>query len=84
MGTNTGNILPDLEYPLAFVESMGRMLETKPDRPPFKYVHLSGKFVRQNQEEQLCFLEEARKMKVCIVQPIKPFPCLTFLGPARD
>ncbi|KAI1648771.1 uncharacterized protein F4817DRAFT_54179 [Daldinia loculata] len=63
MGTNTGNILPDLEYPLAFVESMGRMLETKPDRPPFKYVHLSGKFVRQNQEEQLCFLEEARKMK---------------------
>ncbi|KAI0845877.1 hypothetical protein F5Y00DRAFT_161723 [Daldinia vernicosa] len=63
MGTNTGNILPDLEYPLAFVESMGRVLETKPDRPPFKYVHLSGKFVRQNQEERLCFLEEARKMK---------------------
>ncbi|KAI0112958.1 hypothetical protein F4814DRAFT_329640 [Daldinia grandis] len=63
MGTNTGNILPDLEYPLAFVESMGRVLEAKPSRPPFKYVHLSGKFVRQNQEEKLCFLEKARKMK---------------------
>ncbi|KAI1803736.1 hypothetical protein F4811DRAFT_315927 [Daldinia bambusicola] len=63
MGTNTGSILADLEYPLAFIESMGRVLETKPNRPPFKYVHLSGKFVRQDQEEKLYFLEEARKMK---------------------
>ncbi|OTB12767.1 hypothetical protein K445DRAFT_304776 [Daldinia sp. EC12] len=63
MGTNTGDILADLEYPLAFIESMGRVLETLSSRPPFKYVHLSGKFVRQNQEEKLCFLEEARKMK---------------------
>ncbi|KAI1472389.1 uncharacterized protein F4812DRAFT_408725 [Daldinia caldariorum] len=63
MGTNTGDIRADLEYPLAFIESMGQVLETKSDRPPFKHVHLSGKFVRQDQEEKLCFLEEARKMK---------------------
>ncbi|KAI8966429.1 hypothetical protein F5Y11DRAFT_343490 [Daldinia sp. FL1419] len=63
MGTNTGNVQADLEYPLAFIESMGRVLEAKPRGTPFKYVHLSGMFVRQNQEERLCFLEENRKMK---------------------
>lgn len=64
MGTNTGNRAADLEYPLAFLESMATALQTQPSRPRFKYVHLSGKFVRQNQEERLWFLEEARKIKV--------------------
>lgn len=64
MGTNTGSLTADLEYPLAFLESMARVLETKPSRPRFRYVHLSGKFVGQNQEEKLWFLEKPRKIKV--------------------
>ncbi|KAK1764156.1 hypothetical protein QBC33DRAFT_548236 [Phialemonium atrogriseum] len=42
---------------------MARVLETKPSRPGFRYVHLSGKFVRQNQEEKLWFLDKPRKIK---------------------
>ena len=53
-----------MEYPLAFVESMGVMLEANGSRPPFRFVLLGGKFVRQNQEQKLWFMEEARKMKV--------------------
>lgn len=64
MGTNSGSITADLEYPLAFAEGMAKVLEKQPSRPRFRYVHLSGKFVRQNQEEPLWFLEEARKIKV--------------------
>lgn len=64
MGTYTGSVTVDLEYPVAFLESMARVLETKHSRPRFRYVHLSGKFVRQNQEEKLWFLEKPRKIKV--------------------
>ena len=69
MGTNTGSMAADLEYPLIFLESMGRILEGghegKGSRTQqFRYVHLSGKFVRQDQEEKLWFLESPRKIKV--------------------
>ncbi|KAJ9144496.1 putative Nucleoside-diphosphate-sugar epimerase [Pleurostoma richardsiae] len=63
MGTYTGSLTADLEYPLAFSESMARVLETKPSRSQFRYVHLSGKFVRQNQEAKLWFFEKPRKIK---------------------
>ncbi|KAI1344453.1 hypothetical protein F5Y15DRAFT_112338 [Xylariaceae sp. FL0016] len=63
MGTNTGDRNADLEYPLAFMTNMGRVLETRPSRTRFRYVHLSGKFVRQDQEKKLWLLESARKMK---------------------
>ncbi|KAF7558431.1 hypothetical protein G7046_g5728 [Stylonectria norvegica] len=63
MGSYDGSIAPDLEYPLAFVESMGQVLEAGQSRAPFRCVHLSGKFVRQNQEQKLWFLEKARKIK---------------------
>ena len=67
MGTNTGNVLADLEYPLIFITSMAKVLESQSDpsrRQRFRYVHLSGKFVRQDQDTPLYFLEVPRKMKV--------------------
>lgn len=64
MGTYKGSMAVDVEYPVAFMESMGRVLETKPSRPPFRYVQLSGKFVRQNQERKLWLMETPRKIKV--------------------
>ncbi|KAI1505757.1 hypothetical protein F5X99DRAFT_415816 [Biscogniauxia marginata] len=63
MGSYPGSLSADLQYPLAFLESMARVLETNPGRPRFRYVHLSGKFVRQNQEEKLWFLDKPRKIK---------------------
>lgn len=65
MGTNHGSITADLEYPMTFIESMNRVVATQLDKPPFRYVHLSGKFVRQDQEKKLWLLETPRKMKVC-------------------
>jgi hypothetical protein len=78
MGTYTGSVTADLEYPLAFLESMGRALQTKSStsRSRFRYVHLSGKFVRQDQEKKLLFLEKPRKIKVWF-RSIVDFPVLT-------
>jgi hypothetical protein len=64
MGTYTGMVTADLEYPMAFIEAMGRVLEAKPPRSKFKFVQLGGKFVRPNQDEKLWFLEKPRKIKV--------------------
>ncbi|KAH7143536.1 hypothetical protein EDB81DRAFT_842792 [Dactylonectria macrodidyma] len=63
MGSYNGSITADLEYPLAFLEAMAPVLKTQPNRPLFRCVHLSGKFVRQDQEQKLWFMEKPRKMK---------------------
>ncbi|KAI2615198.1 hypothetical protein GGR54DRAFT_301675 [Hypoxylon sp. NC1633] len=63
MGSYDGNVAADLEYPLAFLDDMARVLETKPGRTQFRYVHLSGKFVRRDQERKLWLLERPRKIK---------------------
>jgi hypothetical protein len=64
MGTYKGSLTADLEYPVTFIESMGRVLETKHSGAPFRFVNLGGKFVRQDQEKRLWFLEKPRKIKV--------------------
>ena len=64
MGSYNGSIAADLDYPMAFLEAMAPVLKTNSPTTPFRYVHLSGKFVRQNQEEKLWFLEQPRKIKV--------------------
>ena len=66
MGSYNGSVEADLEYPLTFMNSMARVLEeTRPkDRPPFRYVQLSGMFVRQDQDAQLWVNEKTRKLKV--------------------
>ncbi|KAI3325811.1 hypothetical protein HD806DRAFT_553083 [Xylariaceae sp. AK1471] len=63
MGSYTGNRAADVEYPVAFLESMARVLETRPARPRIKFVHLSGKFTRQDQEKKLWFMDYARKIR---------------------
>ncbi|KAI1347254.1 hypothetical protein F5Y01DRAFT_318901 [Xylaria sp. FL0043] len=63
IGSYNGSRTADLEYPMAFLESMTRILETRPARPRFKYVHLGGMFTSHDQEKKLCFLEYARKIR---------------------
>ncbi|KPM39541.1 hypothetical protein AK830_g7019 [Neonectria ditissima] len=63
MGSYGGNREADLDYPMTFLESMAPVLESRPSRPRFRCVHLSGKWVRQNQEEKLRWGEVPRKMK---------------------
>ncbi|KAK7424528.1 hypothetical protein QQX98_000493 [Neonectria punicea] len=63
MGSYNGNREADLDYPMAFLESMAPVLESRPSRPRFRCVHLSGKFVRQDQEKKLLFMEGPRKIK---------------------
>ncbi|KAI0103287.1 hypothetical protein GGR51DRAFT_573239 [Nemania sp. FL0031] len=63
MGSYKGSRAVDLEYPLAFMTAMARVLETQPTRPQFRYVHLGGMFTRQDQERKLWFLEYPRKIR---------------------
>ncbi|KAI1109953.1 hypothetical protein F5Y14DRAFT_430717 [Nemania sp. NC0429] len=63
MGSYKGSREADLEYPLAFSAAMARVLETKPARAPFRYVHLGGMFTRQDQEKKLWWLEYPRKIR---------------------
>lgn len=67
MGSYKGSVTVDLEYGLAFIEAMGRVLEAQPPAAPFRYVQLSGMFVRQDQDARLWFLSYPRKLKVCLV-----------------
>lgn len=64
MGSYDGSMTADVEYPMAFQEGMAQVLEAKPARPRFRYVHLSGKFVIQDQEAKLWYLEKPRKIRV--------------------
>ncbi|KAI8945161.1 hypothetical protein F4801DRAFT_594378 [Xylaria longipes] len=63
IGSYKGSREADLEYPLAFIESMARVLETNPTRLRFRYVHLGGMFTRQDQEKKLLFLDYPRKIR---------------------
>ncbi|KAI0201450.1 hypothetical protein F4808DRAFT_127248 [Astrocystis sublimbata] len=63
IGSYKGSETADLEYPLAFIESMARALETKPSKPPFRYVHLGGMFTQQDQDMKLYWLEYPRKIR---------------------
>ncbi|KAI0814220.1 hypothetical protein GGR55DRAFT_500188 [Xylaria sp. FL0064] len=63
MGSYNGSRTADLEYPMAFLEGMAQVLETRPARPRFKYVHLGGMFTSHDQDKKLCFLEYARKIR---------------------
>lgn len=64
MGSYNADRSADLDYPLAFVESMGRVLQSMTARPPFRYVQLSGKWARSDQGQRLWWGEDARKLKV--------------------
>ncbi|KAI1159207.1 hypothetical protein F5B18DRAFT_37192 [Nemania serpens] len=63
MGSYKGSRAVDFEYPLAFSAAMARVLDTKPARPQFRYVHLGGMFTRQNQDKKLWLLEYPRKIR---------------------
>ncbi|KAM0503471.1 hypothetical protein ACHAO3_006773 [Verticillium nonalfalfae] len=58
------NVTVNHDYPVAFQEAFAEVLrEERPAGPRFRFILLSGKFVRQDQEQHLYFLEEARKIK---------------------
>lgn len=69
MGTSSADVEVNLEYPVAFQESFVRILEQSPEGPRFRFVLLSGKFVVQDQNEGLWFLDAPRKIKVCHNMP---------------
>jgi hypothetical protein len=64
LGTSNSNRGPNLEYPLAFLDAFVKVLEPRNGKSPFRYIHLSGKFVVQDQSQPLWFLEAPRKIKV--------------------
>jgi len=60
IGTYNGSMLVDVEYPLAFANSMQTLSDhTK----PFKYVHLGGAFTEMDQEKTLWFLQRGRRTR---------------------
>ncbi|KAI0517844.1 hypothetical protein F5B22DRAFT_602694 [Xylaria bambusicola] len=63
MGSYKGSRAVDVEYPLAFMRDMDRVLQSRPSRPRFGYVHLSGMFTRHDQDTKLWWLEYARKIR---------------------
>jgi hypothetical protein len=76
MGSYDGNVLVDYDYPVAFQESFVRVvLEQNASPPrPFRFVLLSGKFVTQDQDKSLCFLDQPRKLKVRLLPAVDTPP----------
>ncbi|QPC58918.1 hypothetical protein HYE67_001149 [Fusarium culmorum] len=63
MGSYRGNVRADMEYPLAFQSAFAPLLEKQPKRPRFRFIHLSGKFVIQDQDAKLWVNDYPRKLK---------------------
>ncbi|KAF4947082.1 hypothetical protein FGADI_10712 [Fusarium gaditjirri] len=63
MGSYRGNVNVDMEYPLAFQFAFAPLLEKQPKREPFRFIHLSGKFVVQEQDAKLWVNDYPRKLK---------------------
>ncbi|CEF77550.1 hypothetical protein SNK03_005414 [Fusarium graminearum] len=63
MGSYRGNVRVDMEYPLAFQSTFAPLLEKQPKRPRFRFIHLSGKFVIQDQDAKLWVNDYPRKLK---------------------
>ncbi|KAF5674088.1 hypothetical protein FCIRC_7857 [Fusarium circinatum] len=63
MGSYRGNVNVDIEYPLAFQTALATLLEKQPKREPFRFIHLSGKWVVQEQDAKLWVNDYPRKLK---------------------
>ncbi|KAF2470528.1 uncharacterized protein BDR25DRAFT_369778 [Lindgomyces ingoldianus] len=63
MGTNDTSPGPNFDWPLAFQEAMLKAREGQTRTTRFRYVHLSGKWVVQDQEAWLLFLQKTRRLK---------------------
>ncbi|KAG9255760.1 uncharacterized protein F5Z01DRAFT_557051 [Emericellopsis atlantica] len=63
IGSYSGDEKLDFEYSVAFMEAMVQVLDAKKRDAPFRYVHLSGKFVRQDQSLNLWWGDRPRKLK---------------------
>ncbi|RKL08266.1 hypothetical protein BFJ68_g9613 [Fusarium oxysporum] len=64
MGSYRGNVNVDMEYPLAFQTAFAPLLEKQPKREPFRFIHLSGKWVVQEQDAKLWGLYELRSLEL--------------------
>ncbi|KAM0289005.1 hypothetical protein ACHAO9_006514 [Fusarium lateritium] len=64
MGSYTGNVNVDMEYPFAFQVAFAPLLKTQTNRPRFLFIHLSGLFVIQDQKAKLWGLYEIRSQEL--------------------
>lgn len=62
MGTTAGDKALEVDYPLAFGNAFSKTLSDS--KKKFRYIHLSGAATERDQEKDLWFKSEMRKMKV--------------------
>lgn len=68
IGTYDTNVAANYEYPMAFHHDFLPVLESNTPRDaPFRFVCLGGHFVEADQNKTLFFLNDARKIKVCML-----------------
>ncbi|KAJ5908084.1 hypothetical protein N7495_000766 [Penicillium taxi] len=64
LGSFEGSQMVDFDWPRSFQEAMIKHRSQQSDPPaPFRYIHLSGKFVRQDQDTTLFFMGFHRRLK---------------------
>ena len=62
MGSTAGNLVLEIEYPLAFAKAFANTLPAH--KKKFRYLHVSGAVVETNQEKPLWFFRDARRVRV--------------------
>jgi hypothetical protein len=60
MGTFSGDLVVEVDYPLALANASAKTLQEK----KFRYVHLGGALSEHNQEKTLWFSQAGRRGKV--------------------
>lgn len=83
MGAYKADQAVHVDYPLAFQQAFLKVLESRPERPKFRDIHLSGRFVEQDQDKSLWFLSEQRKIKVAPQSMVYLLPDYPYLTPAQ-
>lgn len=64
MGTYNGDVVVEVEYPLAFAKAFATTLPSSTGK--FRYVHLGGALTERDQEKHLWYLQTARRARVYI------------------
>lgn len=80
IGTTTGDLVVNFEYPLAFVKAFANASTQNPSTPAkkFNFVFLSGAVAEQDQEKQLWYFQAGRRAKVFLNHnPTRDLDCST-------
>lgn len=67
MGNTAGDPVLEIDYPMAFATAFRATLSGTERESRFQYVHISGKYAESDQEKDIWYKKDLRKIKVHMI-----------------